>query len=88
MIGRLAARNEWKFFGVLPKADRRLAILWWGVLVLRGVLPAGFAVAMGGLVGAVQRGDDLRSAAQLRWRGVRPVPGPHTGSSGDQRQSW
>ena len=29
------------------------------VLVLRGVLPAGFAVAMGALVSAVQQGDSL-----------------------------
>ena len=33
-------RNAWKFFAVLPKADRALALAWWIVLVLRGVLPA------------------------------------------------
>ena len=55
MIDRLRARKDWKFFGVLPKADRPLAIAWWFVLVLRGVLPALFAIAMGVLVGAVQR---------------------------------
>ncbi|HEX9440454.1 MAG TPA: ABC transporter ATP-binding protein [Roseiflexaceae bacterium] len=52
-------RQEWKFFGVLPKADRALTVVWWVVLALRGVLPAVFAIAMGVLVGAVQRGDDL-----------------------------
>src|SRR6266540_2877025 len=65
---RLLQRNEWKFFGVLPKADRALALAWWIVLVLRGVLPAGFAVAMGRLVGAVQRGDGL--AGSLTWVGA------------------
>ena len=40
MIERIAARNEWKFFGILPQADRALAVAWWAVLVLRGVLPA------------------------------------------------
>ena len=59
MRAKLRARQEWRFFGVLPKADRSLAIAWWVVLVLRGVLPAGFAIAMGTLVGAVQRGGDL-----------------------------
>ena len=59
MFRRLRERNEWKFFGVLPKADRALAVVWWVVLVLRGALPAAFAVAMGALVGAVQRGDSL-----------------------------
>jgi ABC-type multidrug transport system fused ATPase/permease subunit len=51
----LTERNEWKFFAVLPRADGMLAAAWWIVLVLRGVLPAVFAVAMGILVGAVQQ---------------------------------
>jgi ABC-type multidrug transport system fused ATPase/permease subunit len=59
MIERLRSRDEWKFFGVLPEADRLLAAAWWVVLVLRGLLPALFAIAMGVLVGAVQRGDAL-----------------------------
>ena len=59
MIERLRARPEWKFFGVVMKADRALALAWWAVLLLRGILPVIFAIAMGSLVGAVQRGDDL-----------------------------
>ena len=35
ILGRLRARNEWKFFSSLPKADGPLAIVWWMVLVLR-----------------------------------------------------
>jgi len=56
---RLRERQEWAFFGVLLRADRLLALVWWGVLALRGVLPAVFAIAMGVLVGAVQRGEAL-----------------------------
>jgi ATP-binding cassette, subfamily B, bacterial len=59
MWERLKARAEWKFFGVLPKADRSLAIAWWTALWVRGILPALFAIAMGVLVGAVQRGSAL-----------------------------
>jgi ATP-binding cassette, subfamily B, bacterial len=59
VLERLRARNEWKFFAVLPKADRALATVWWAVLLLRGVLPAMFAIAMGVLVAAVERGDSL-----------------------------
>src|SRR5436190_11133434 len=59
VIERLRARNEWKFAGVLPQADRALALAWWTLLALRGLLPALFAIAMGRLVGAVQRGDAL-----------------------------
>jgi ATP-binding cassette subfamily B protein len=59
MIARLCARSEWKFFGVLPRADRTLAVAWWAVLVPRGMLPALFAIAIGTVVGAVQRSGDL-----------------------------
>ena len=59
MLKRLRERNEWKFFAVLPKADARLAFVWWLVVLLHGVLPAVFAIAMGLLVAAVQRGDSL-----------------------------
>jgi ATP-binding cassette subfamily B protein len=59
VLERLRARKELQFFSVLPRADRPLALLWWLVLILRGVLPAGFAIAMGVLVGQVQRGENL-----------------------------
>jgi ABC-type multidrug transport system fused ATPase/permease subunit len=59
MLDRLRARSEWKFFAVLMKADRALALAWWAVLILRGVLPALFAVAIGMMVGAVERGENL-----------------------------
>jgi ABC-type multidrug transport system fused ATPase/permease subunit len=65
VLERLRARNEWKFFSVLPKADRTLAAVWWLVVVLRGVLPALFAVAMGVLIAAVQRGDGLAGGLAL-----------------------
>ncbi len=57
--------NEWKFAGVLPQAGRSLAVAWWTLLVLRGLLPALFAIAMGSLVQAVQRGGDLATPLGL-----------------------
>ena len=59
MLDRLKARAEWKFFGILLKADRPLAIAWWAALGLRGLLPALFAIAMGALVGSVQHANPL-----------------------------
>jgi ATP-binding cassette, subfamily B, bacterial len=59
MLERLRERKEWLFFAALPRADGRLALTWWAVVLLHGVLPALFAVAMGVLVGAVQRGEGL-----------------------------
>ena len=45
--------------GVLRQANRALAVAWWLLLVLRGLLPAAFAIVMGTLTGAVQAGTDL-----------------------------
>ena len=59
MLQRLRQRQEWMFFAVLPKADGVLAFAWWAVVLLHGILPALFAIAMGVLVTAVQRGDSL-----------------------------
>jgi ABC-type multidrug transport system fused ATPase/permease subunit len=59
MLSSLRQRKEWQFFSALPKADTPLAAAWWALLLLRGMLPAVFAVQMGRLVGAVQRGEDL-----------------------------
>jgi len=59
LLARLRRRQEWQFFATLFRADPGLAAAWWAVLVCRGALPAGFAVASGALVGAVQGGRDL-----------------------------
>src|SRR2546425_4700627 len=94
MIERLRARNEWKFFAALPKADRALAVVWWVVLVLRGAMPAVFAIAMGVLVAAVQRGDSL--AGPLGFAGVvfvllqvlTPIHQAVGANLGDRTAAW
>ena len=62
VLQRLRERQEWMFFAALPKADGLLAFAWWAVVLLHGILPALFAIAMGVLVAAVQRGDSLASS--------------------------
>ncbi|MGH3497531.1 MAG: ABC transporter ATP-binding protein [Nocardioidaceae bacterium] len=59
MLRQVRHRNSWRFFGVLAKADRTLAYSWWSILMLRAMLPTGFAIAMGWLVGSVQGPHDL-----------------------------
>jgi ATP-binding cassette, subfamily B, bacterial len=59
MFQRLRERNEWLFFVALPKADLLLASTWWVVVLLHGVLPALFAIAMGVVVATVQHGGSL-----------------------------
>jgi ABC-type multidrug transport system fused ATPase/permease subunit len=94
MLQRLRERQEWKFFGVLPKADRALAVAWWVILLLRGVLPAVFAVAMGVLVGAVENGRDL--AGPLAFTGIvfvvlqvlTPIHQAISADLGDRTAAW
>ncbi|HTK29649.1 MAG TPA: ABC transporter ATP-binding protein [Vicinamibacterales bacterium] len=94
MIQRLRTRNEWIFFTSLTRAAGTLARLWWAVLVLRGILPAVFAIAMGGLVAAVQHGEPL--AASLTVVGVvfvllqvlAPVHQALGANLGDRMASW
>jgi ATP-binding cassette subfamily B protein len=59
LLPRLTTSRPWQFFAVLPAAHRSLAIIWWSLLILRGLLPAIFALATGALVGAVSRGSSL-----------------------------
>jgi ABC-type bacteriocin/lantibiotic exporter with double-glycine peptidase domain len=69
VLQRLTARKEWQFFAVLPRADARLAAAWWTALLLRGLLQAAFAIAMGVLVGAVQRLSTVAQGAPGLTRG-------------------
>jgi ABC-type multidrug transport system fused ATPase/permease subunit len=94
MLQRLRQRNEWKFFSVLPKADSALAILWWLLLILRGVLPAVFAVATGLLVAAVEQSDNL--ATPLAAVGIvfvllqvlTPIHQAVSSNLGDRTAAW
>ena len=94
MIRKLTQRKEWKFFSVLPKADRRLAIAWWILLVLRGALPAVFAIAMGVLVAAVQSGGGLGGALTLigvvfiLLQVLAPIHQVTSANLGDRTAAW
>src|SRR3954471_9512308 len=94
LLARLSRRNAWIFFAALPRADRGLAAGWWLAVVLRGMLPAVFAIAMGLLVGAVQRGDRL--AGPLTFAGVvfvllqvlTPIQQALSANLGDRTAAW
>src|SRR5499425_2919479 len=91
---RLRDRNEWKFFAVLPKADTSLAVLWWTILALRGLLPVALALAMGSIVGRVQRGETL--SGSLLFAGVvfvllqilAPIHQAVGANLGDRTAAW
>jgi ATP-binding cassette, subfamily B, bacterial len=94
LVARLTDRKEWRFFAVLPLADRWLAVAWWACVAARGVLPAVFAVATGVVVEAVRTGSDL--TGPLAFAGVvfvaLQVLGPvHTAigtNLGDRTAAW
>jgi ATP-binding cassette subfamily B protein len=94
MLQRLTKRKEWKFFAALPKATPRLALAWWAVLLLRGALPATFAIAMGILVGAVQRGEPLAGPLSLvgaifiLLQVLSPIHQALSANLGDRTAAW
>jgi ATP-binding cassette, subfamily B, bacterial len=91
---RLRERKEWQLFSALAKADRALAGAWWAGLVLRGLLPAVFGIAMGVLVAAVQRGSGL--AAPLAFTAIvfvllqvlAPLHQAVSANLGDRTAAW
>src|SRR5204863_3404563 len=80
--------------GVLPKADCGLAVAWWIALILRGLLPAVFAVAMGVLVAAVQRAGGLSGplalvgAVFLLLQVLNPIHQAISANLGDRTAAW
>jgi len=93
-MGRLRARKEWQFFAVLTRAERRLGIAWWTVLIARGVLPAVFAIATGVLVAAVEAGHGLTGPLALTgvvfvaMQVLNPVHTAISANLGDRTAAW
>jgi ATP-binding cassette subfamily B protein len=93
-LQRLRARQELQLAAALWRADKGMAASWWSLLILRGLLPAAFAIATGFLVTAVQHHQSL--AVPLGVVGVLFVLlqtlGPlHTALSaniGDRTAAW
>jgi ATP-binding cassette, subfamily B, bacterial len=91
---RLTERNEWKFFAALPKSAPGLALAWWSALLLRGALPAAFAIAMGVLVGTVQRGQSLAvplaliGAIFILLQVLSPIHQALSANLGDRTAAW
>ena len=87
-------REEIRFFGSLHHADRTLAIIWWVLLALLGVMPAVLAIAMGTLVGAVEAGDSLTGplvfagAAFVLMQVLAPLHAQVGTNLGDRISDW
>jgi ABC-type multidrug transport system fused ATPase/permease subunit len=53
VLTRLRARQETRFFGALWRAAPGYALLWWALLVMRGLMPAVTSIGFGWLVSAI-----------------------------------
>jgi len=93
-MSRWRDRPEWKFFAVLARADAPLALSWWTVLILRGLLPVAFGIAMGWLVAAVQRGQALAApltvtgALFVLWQVLAPIHQAMSANLGSRVAAW
>jgi ATP-binding cassette, subfamily B, bacterial len=93
-VRQIRTRQELQLAAALGQADRPMAVAWWALLGLRGLLPAGFSVASGVLVGAIEHRSGL--TVSLAVVGVLfvllQVLGPlHTAISanlGDRTAAW
>jgi ATP-binding cassette subfamily B protein len=94
LVRRLRRSAEWQLFGAFFAARPRLAVAWWALVVLRGLLPAAFVVAMGGLVSAVQHGDSLALPLTLvgvvfiALQALGPVHDAVSSNLGAQTSAW
>jgi len=90
----MRARQELQLAAALWRADRPMAVGWWSLLTLRGLLPAGFAIATGVLVSSIQHRLDL--AAPLLVVGLifillqvlGPVQTALSANLGDRTAAW
>jgi ABC-type multidrug transport system fused ATPase/permease subunit len=94
VLTRFRNRREWKLFAALSRADVLLATAWWAILIARGLLPAAFAIAMGMLVAAVQRGGGLAGPLALTsivfilLQVLTPIHQAISSNLGDRTAAW
>ncbi len=94
MLRSITQSKEWKLFAALWHADPGLAAGWWAGVVLRGILPVAFAISMGVLVSAVQRGNPLvgpltlAGAIFVLLQVLGPIHRAISSNIGDRTAAW
>ena len=84
----------WQLFSVMHRAAPQAAVLWWALIVLRGILPAAFALSMGVLVDAVQNDASLAPGLTLvgfvfvAMQSLGPVHDAVSSNLGAKTSSW
>jgi ABC-type multidrug transport system fused ATPase/permease subunit len=94
VLARVVDSAEWKFFAVLPRVSAPMAVAWWAMVLLRGALPAAFAITMGVLVARVQEGASLGlplillGAVFIAMQTVTPIHLAVSTNLGSRTASW
>ncbi|HET7695235.1 MAG TPA: ABC transporter ATP-binding protein [Vicinamibacterales bacterium] len=94
MAERWRGRKEVALFAAVSRAGGMVAAAWWLALLLRGTLPAVFAVAMGALVSAVQQGAPpgpalaLVGAVFVTLQMLGPIHQALSANVGDRTAAW
>jgi ATP-binding cassette, subfamily B, bacterial len=93
-LRRLRARQELELAGALWHADPAMAVGWWSLLTLRGLLPAAFAIASGFLVSAVEHHQALVvplvvvGVVFILWQVLGPLHTALSANLGDRAAAW
>src|SRR5262249_36577968 len=94
VLRRLRARQELQLAAALSRADRPMAAGWWTVLGVRGLLPAGFSIATGVVVGAIGHHASLPvplllvGALCVGLQVLGPLPTALSPTLGDRPSAW
>ena len=94
VVTRVRQRQEFALGAALWRADKPMAAGWWALLAVRGLLPAGFAIATGLLVTAIERRSGLAApliAVAVVFIGMQVLGPLHTalsGNLGDRTAAW
>jgi ATP-binding cassette subfamily B protein len=93
-LRRLRARQELQLATALSRADRPMAAGWWSLLFVRGLLPAGFSIATGVLVGAIQHRYSLAAplvivaVVFILLQVIGPLHAALSANLGDRTAAW
>jgi ABC-type multidrug transport system fused ATPase/permease subunit len=91
---RLRDSAEWRFFSVLLRSAPALTVAWWLFILVRAALPIAFAIGMGWLVTAIQRGDAVAlplAVAGLAFavqQALGPIHDAISGNLGARLSGW
>ncbi|MBJ7602239.1 MAG: ABC transporter ATP-binding protein [Candidatus Dormibacteraeota bacterium] len=84
----------WRFLTILPSVSPAAALVWWGLIFIRGALPAAFAVSVGLLTRAIQLQANIEvalvwmAAIFIAMNAIAPIHDALSADLGYRAGSW